>query len=160
MNNKEKEIEELAKFMRFTACGKYKECENEKCVMCFCPSKEDAEILYNAGYRKTFTSDLASVAQKAYKEGYEQGTADAREEFKFITQRNKELLKERDEVQKNYVAVLKHNAYLRNCIREEKKEAVKEFAEKLKAKAWQGYDVGMYIVNTQDIDELLKEYEK
>lgn len=29
-----------------------------------------AEALYNAGYRKTFTSDFASDTQKAYKEGY------------------------------------------------------------------------------------------
>ncbi len=32
-----------------------------------------AESLYNAGYRKTFTSDFASDTQKAYKEGYEKG---------------------------------------------------------------------------------------
>ena len=30
-----------------------------------------AEALYNAGYRKTFTSDFASDTQKAFKEGYE-----------------------------------------------------------------------------------------
>ena len=30
-----------------------------------------ADGLYNAGYRKTFTSDLASDTQKAFKEGYE-----------------------------------------------------------------------------------------
>ena len=30
-----------------------------------------AEALYKAGYRKTFTSDLASDTQKAFKEGYE-----------------------------------------------------------------------------------------
>lgn len=30
-----------------------------------------AEGLYNAGYRKTFTSDIASDTQKAFKEGYE-----------------------------------------------------------------------------------------
>lgn len=30
-----------------------------------------AEGIYNAGYRKTFTSDLASDTQKAFKEGYE-----------------------------------------------------------------------------------------
>lgn len=29
------------------------------------------EALYNAGYRKTFTSDLASDTQKAFKEGYD-----------------------------------------------------------------------------------------
>lgn len=33
--------------------------------------QEIAEALYNAGYRKTFTSDLASDTQKAFKEGYE-----------------------------------------------------------------------------------------
>lgn len=31
---------------------------------------ELAEALYNAGYRKTFTSELASDIQKAYKSGY------------------------------------------------------------------------------------------
>lgn len=30
-----------------------------------------AKYLYTAGYRKAFTSDLASDTQKAYKEGYE-----------------------------------------------------------------------------------------
>ena len=33
--------------------------------------QEIAEALYNAGYRKTFTSDFASDTQKAYKEGYD-----------------------------------------------------------------------------------------
>lgn len=32
-----------------------------------------AEGLYNAGYRKTFTNDIASDTQKAFKEGYEKG---------------------------------------------------------------------------------------
>lgn len=31
--------------------------------------------------------------------------------------------------------------------------------EKLKSKAFQGYQVGMYIVNTQQIDELIEEVE-
>lgn len=35
-----------------------------------------AESLYNAGYRKTFTSDLASDTQKAFKEGYIKGSID------------------------------------------------------------------------------------
>lgn len=34
-------------------------------------AEQTAENLYNAGYRKTFTSDLASDTQKAFKEGYE-----------------------------------------------------------------------------------------
>ena len=47
---------------------------------------------------------------------------------------------------------------LKAIYEKEKKQAVKEFAEKLKEIAFQGYDPGMYIVNTQMIDELLKEY--
>lgn len=43
-------------------------------------------------------------------------------------------------------------------IDEHKKQAVKEFAEKLKAKAFQGYQVGMYIVDTETIDATAKEY--
>lgn len=35
-----------------------------------------AEMLYNAGYRKTFTSDFASDTQKAFKEGYQKGITD------------------------------------------------------------------------------------
>ena len=35
-----------------------------------------AEGIYNAGYRKTFTSDLASDTQKAFKDGYEKGLDD------------------------------------------------------------------------------------
>lgn len=43
-----------------------------------------AESLYNAGYRKTFTSDLASDTQKAYKEGYEKGFLDGRKPVFFL----------------------------------------------------------------------------
>lgn len=48
----------------------------EECAKCDfkqgqCNAYRHAEKLYNAGYRKTFTSDLASDTQKAFKEGYE-----------------------------------------------------------------------------------------
>lgn len=50
----------------------------EECAKCDfkqgqCNAYRHAEKLYNAGYRKTFTSDLASDTQKAFKEGYEKG---------------------------------------------------------------------------------------
>lgn len=41
-----------------------------------------------------------------------------------------------------------------------KKEAVKEFAEKLKEKCFNGYQVGMKILEETEIDNLLKEYEE
>ena len=44
-----------------------------------------AEGLYNAGYRKTFTSDLASDTQKAFKDGYEKARKEtAKEIFKKV----------------------------------------------------------------------------
>lgn len=53
----------------------------EECAKCDfkngqCNSYRHAEALYNAGYRKTFTSDLASDTQKAFKEGYIKGSID------------------------------------------------------------------------------------
>lgn len=62
-------------------------------------SSDLAEALYNAGYRKTFTGDLASDTQKAYKEGYEKGAEEMRIEAKkpiekFIKQRERQAVKE------------------------------------------------------------------
>lgn len=45
-------------------------------------------------------------------------------------------------------------------IEDRERKAVQDFAENLKKRAFQGYDIGMYIVNTEMIDELLKEYTK
>ena len=71
--NKKQQIEEIRHILEnyidymkdecdkcIAACGKY----NDTCM---------AYALYNAGYRKTFTSDFASDTQKAYKEGYIKG---------------------------------------------------------------------------------------
>lgn len=145
--NKEEEIITLAQLLHNRYRNEDTYCKDiNECKVCNCPSKALAEVLYNAGYRKTFTSDLASDTQKAYKDGYNQGVSDGREDFELIKQRNKLLMlenrihiknreavrQERDKIHENYVAVLKHNAYLRNCLREEKKEGGKEFAEGLK----------------------------
>lgn len=121
--------------------------------------QEIAEALYNAGYRKTFTSDLASDTQKAYKEGYIKGFADGEEEFETIKNRNAELIKERDDLRE------KHREYekpIDKFIKDRESKAVKEFAEKLKNVIHerdyvQGYaEIGLI----EEIDELLKEYEK
>lgn len=52
-----------------------------------------AKALYNAGYRKTFTSDFASDTQKAYKEGYEKGF-NAKLTSDFIKYAQKQAVKE------------------------------------------------------------------
>ena len=141
--NKEQQIEEMA----VIGCVRNPQAHTaEECAKCDfkngqCNSYRHAEALYNAGYRKTFTSDFASDTQKAYKEGYIKGFADGEEEFEIIKNRNAELIKERDRA-----------------------KAVKEFAEKLKKRSycdnhfmdgkWHRY------VFVDEIDELLKEYEK
>lgn len=45
-------------------------------------------------------------------------------------------------------------------LREIENQAVETFADELKNRAFQGYDVGVYIVTTEMIDELLKEYKQ
>ena len=59
--NREEQIEEISKIV-------------DEMYNVYTTTADDiAEGLYNAGYRKTFTSDLASDIQKAFKEGYEKG---------------------------------------------------------------------------------------
>ena len=58
----------------------------EECAKCDfkqgqCNAYRHAEKLYNIGYRKTFTSDLASDTQKAFKEGYEKARKETAKEI-------------------------------------------------------------------------------
>lgn len=100
-----------------------------------------SKALYNAGYRKTFTSDLASDTQKAYKEGYIKG----------IEERLKAQLSEFEKP-------------ITQFVKDRNAQAVKEFAEKLKkqiANTMYCRDGYVDYDDTMDvIDELLKEYEK
>ena len=65
---REKQIEEMA-FIAF------------KNTLSYTCAKQIAINFYNAGYRKTFTSDFASDTQKAYKEGYEKGIEETKAEM-------------------------------------------------------------------------------
>lgn len=126
--------------------------------------QEIAEALYNAGYRKTFTSDFASDTQKAYKEGYDKGFLDGREEFDIILQRNKQLLQARkipkSDIERLKTQLQQANVEIVNCSDCHLVElnAVKDFAEKLKAKAVQEAEAEDYVCYI--VDRLLKEYEK
>lgn len=76
-------------------------------------------------------------------------------------------LKQENSNLKDYVKSLKDECIA--CPEEKKKiidnwiksirRAQVDILEKLKSKAFQGYQVGMYIVSTQEIDELIKEIE-
>lgn len=70
----QEQIEEMAKKMYTSVfCEPTCECCNNKKS---CIRYIYAERLYNAGYRKTFISDLASDTQNAFKDGYIKGNID------------------------------------------------------------------------------------
>ena len=70
--NREEQIAEMAKII----CGRVEDdiciIDRTSCDSC-CNWARQTEKIYNAGYRKTFTSDLISDTQKAFKKGYEKG---------------------------------------------------------------------------------------
>lgn len=176
MESKEKEIEEMMlavpqKIVAFDMNPKGQHLYGEQ-------RKEIAEALYNAGYRKTFTSDLASETQRAYKDGYLKGlenmgirygqlnealrkniqleeTIDDKD--KLIDKLLNENIERAKEVAKLkvYNNKLSQGIYFGNgeqfsvAIEEAKQKAVKEFAEKLKA------NEGLMITNAFDLGELI-----
>ena len=167
--NKEQQIEEIEQFIYDYVDSKQTEsvylCSSRvnKLAKPFVHNKGIAEALYNAGYRKTFTSDFAIDTQKAYKEGYDKGFLDGREEFDIILQQNKQLLQAR-KISKSNIERLKTqlqqaNAGIVNCsgCRLVELNAVKEFAEKLKINAIKLTAIESYHI-CEFVDELLKEY--
>lgn len=65
--NRQQQIEEIKNIVLKESEKFYRLKCDEACAYC------EASALYNAGYRKTFTSEIASKTQKAFKEGYEKG---------------------------------------------------------------------------------------
>ena len=118
MKTKQEQIEEMAKII-------------DEMYNVYTTTADDiAEGLYNAGYRKTFTSDLASDTQKAFKEGYEKGCETCGQAW--------------------------DNGYNDGYV-SGKEDGVKEFAEKIKAQSYVN-DYCREVVEIDKIDELLKEY--
>lgn len=104
-----------------------------------------AEAIYEAGYRKTFTSDLASDAQKAFKEGYSKGVDYGIEFGKVL------LYKTRKESVKEFAEKLKESIFDYFGVKtiEEARQELSLIASTL-----------TYDVVIDRIDELLKEYEE
>jgi len=111
-----------------------------------CTYRNCAQKLYDAGYRNIDGENYVS------REWHDEQVLHAESEIE-------RLVDENDKIHKNYVAILKHNAYLRNVLRDTKTEAVKEFAEKIKLKMpkLDESEPGEYFL-ASDIDNLLKEY--
>ena len=81
---KQDQVKEILEVIKH--CGDYTgrdcaECDYRLYGHCNNQKQCEAEALYNAGYRKTFTSDLASDTQKAFKEGYEKARKEMAKEI-------------------------------------------------------------------------------
>ena len=74
------------------------------------------------------------------------------EAYKIITEQEKSL----QEAQDNILSLAQQNQEYRE---QQVKQAKIDVLNKLRRKSWQGYQIGMYIVSTQEIDELIKEVE-
>ncbi len=129
--NKQEQIEEMTKLIQ----AEYKQWLDTTGVIpegttyyaeCLGCAIDSAETLYNvAGYRKTFTSDLASDMQNAFKEGYEKGCETCEQAW--------------------------DNGY-NDGYESGKEDGVKEFAEELKAKTMciTEYEDGTRILQTSN----------
>lgn len=129
---KQEQIEEMEKVMP----EKIKDPLDNSRYIIFGKSlrREIARIYYNAGYRK-LPEDSVVLSM---------------EEYKRIT---KELVTEQraTEIAKEYF--IKHNEQIR-------KEAVKDFAEKVKMAFFYEFDEIIPSIMSDKIDELIKEFEK
>lgn len=191
--NRGQQIKEMQKLI-CNNCG-----EIDGCAISCKAHKDLAEAFYNAGYRKTFTSEFAIDTPKAYKEGYEKAQSEwaeklengelvgkewhdeqvlhAESEIERLTEVNKamenEIYNNEMNLQNllNEIAELKaenerFESNMKNVLEIEKKNAVKEFAERLKMKTHNYYpSIDSYCISKKavlvsEIDELLKEYEQ
>lgn len=173
--NKEQQIEEMA----VIGCVRNPQAHiAEECAKCdfkqgCCNAYRHAEALYNAGYRKTFTSDFASDTQKAYKEGYIKGIEETEADNEALKMWNDAYTEENEKL-KIYNDKLCQGIYWGNgenfsiSIEKAKQNAVKEFAEKLQKElpcrdyTFNGITFSMILTSSMKyvIDKLLKEYEK
>ena len=138
-----KQIEEMANIPH--------KCIKSSCEDCIkndrkCTDYKQAEAIYNAGYRVVPDGAVILTPEERDEEMKEiNKTLAERDELKAEIERLKEVIADQNEL-------------CWNC-----KKSVKEFAEKLRKKVislnvWEFGEID--VIDVDDIDELLKEYEK
>lgn len=150
--NKQQQIEETERWL-CRICSHYETCNNS------CEKHKDfAQVLYNAGYRKVSDSEaeLQELNIKYYNEA-----KDLRRELAKAEAENERLSAKLGQILLSIDTVKEMNAMCN--IDEQRKQAVKEFAEKLKKKVHNyypsidSYCISRHVILVKDIDELLKE---
>ena len=142
----------------------------EECEKCDfkegqCNAYRHAKALYDAGYRKASDGALKLLLEAPYDElrkfciKYYNEAKDLRQEIVELKVDNEHLTNKLRYILLSIDTVKEMNAMCN--IDEHRKQAIKEFAEKVKSKLQDfsdGGEKGAYITE-KDIDELLKEYE-
>lgn len=179
--NKEQQIAEIAEILKNSATesAKYFQREIKKAFKSGAKQlkRSDceksihdiaAEALYNAGYRKTFTSDFASDTQKAYKESYIKGIEETEAEIEILKIQNKNrgyqplpiTLKPAPpkgltpSPKSISIDTVKEMNAMCN-IDEQRKQVVREFAERVKNAFYAEFDEIIPSIMANKIDELL-----
>ena len=128
---------------------------------------DSAETLYNAGYGKVdeYKAEIERLKNedKAQFDENEKLEAQVDGLNNLLFEANKEIERlkaENDRILTKLADVCMcikntHDIDINKLVKQAKIDVLNE----LKERAWQGYGVGMYIVNTQQIDELIKEIE-
>lgn len=75
-----------------------------------------------------------------------------------IIEQEKEIERLKTKIIKQDQTIIESNFELSE-LEEKNKQVQIDVLNKLRRRAWQGYQIGMYIVSTQEIDELIKEVE-
>lgn len=110
-----------------------------------------AEGLYNAGYRKTFTSDLANDTQKAYKEGYEKAQSELKTEIERLRTTLRQCNTELNSALESLKSQCREIGELKAKVKQTKIDVLNELRNRL---------VVYYPSVISVIDELIKEYEE
>lgn len=151
--NKQQQIEEIA-----TAISNYADKYDWELFEFECENL--AIVLHNLGYRKESNAEaeLQELNIKYYNEA-----KNLRHQLADIEAENKRLSEKLGQILLSIDTVKEMNAMCN--IDEQRKQAVKEFAEKLKKKVHNyypsidSYCMSRHVILVKDIDELLKEYE-
>lgn len=169
--NKKQQVEEIEQFIYDYVDSK----QTERVYLCsshvnelakpFVHNKTLAEVLYKEGYRKVpdgaviLTPEERDEELKACNE--KQAELEAEIEILKIQNKNLEIAFDRLEARSELF-----ESNMKSVFEIEKKNAVKEFAERLKKKVHNyypsidSYCTSRHVILVKDIDELLKEYEK
>ena len=167
--NREQQIEELTKLIQ---AKEIRPCDDDvHCEDCYCACKGMAEMIYKAGYRKVPKGSFICSGSETNLDvevcnNCEMQQADELferdKEIERLKAENKRLSEKLGQILLSIDTVKEMNAMCN--IDEQRKQAVKEFAEKVKKCSycdnvfmdgkWHRY------VFVDDIDKLFKEYEK